>query len=190
MNLQKLNLVMDNIRVVESNINVSHILTQIKNNPEDWGSQKQIKNTEQVDSKTYKTTVDVLQLIMGAVNNPGELAFNSELCVKTPAYDNHTEVFKVLKKYFKKYRRCAFLSLPVGQEVGTHVDEGKYYLSKDRYHLSILGKYEYTVGNETIIVNPGTLFWFNNKLPHKAVNIGDVERITFVFDVPQYKNNP
>ena len=49
--------------------------------------------------------------------------------------------------------------------------------------------YEYTVGDETIIVKPGTLFWFNNKLPHKAVNIGDNVRITFVFDVPHHKSN-
>ena len=92
-------------------------------------------------------------------------------------------------KYFKKLRRCGFLALPVGEIVGSHIDEGTYYLTKDRYHLSIQGKYEYTVGDETIIIEPGTLFWFNNKLPHKAVNIGNNIRITFVFDVPHHKRN-
>jgi hypothetical protein len=82
-----------------------------------------------------------------------------------------------------------FLALPVGEIVGSHIDEGTYYLTKDRYHLSIQGKYEYTVGDETTTIEPGTLFWFNNKLPHKAVNIGDNIRITFVFDVPHHKRN-
>ena len=78
-------------------------------------------------------------------------------------FDNILYVcLKFLKTYFKKIRRCAFLSLPVGEIVGTHIDEGTYYLTKDRYHLSIQGKYKYTVGDETMIVEPGTFFWFNN----------------------------
>ena len=48
---------------------------------------------------------------------------------------------------------------------------------------------KYTVGDEVAIIEPGTLFWFNNKLPHKAVNIGDNVRITFVFDIPHHKKN-
>ena len=55
---------------------------------------------------------------------------------------------------------------------------------RDRYHLSIEGQYEYIVGNERITVDPGTLLWFNNKIPHGTVNLGDVTRVTFVFDVP------
>jgi hypothetical protein len=82
------------------------------------------------------------------------------------------------------------LSLEVGGEVGQHIDEGKYYLTKDRYHLSILGRYRYTVGGESVDVEPGTLLWFNNKLMHGTHNIGDCTRVTFVFDVPHHKSNP
>jgi hypothetical protein len=130
-----------------------------------------------------------LQLIMGGVETEDQYVGNTEICIKTPAYEKHTEVLNYLRKYFKKLRRCAFLALPVGEIVGSHIDEGTYYLTKDRYHLSIQGKYEYTVGDETTTIEPGTLFWFNNKLPHKAVNIGDNIRITFVFDVPHHKRN-
>jgi quercetin dioxygenase-like cupin family protein len=48
----------------------------------------------------------------------------------------------------------------------------------------------YTVEDESFIVEPGTLFWFNNKLEHSAKNIGDEVRITLVFDVPHNKRNP
>ena len=180
---------MKNIRIIETGVNVSKILEQLEQYSEDWGSQKNIKDTEQLDSSKYTVTVDVLQLIMGGITKEGEYVGNTEICNKTPAYEHHTEVLKFVFDRFKKLRRCAFLSLPVGEMVGSHIDEGTYYLTKDRYHLSIQGKYEYTVGEETMIVEPGTLFWFNNKLPHKAVNIGDNVRITFVFDVPHHKRN-
>ena len=74
--------------------------------------------------------------------------------------------------------------LPVDEIVGAHIDEGTYYLTRNRYHLSILGRYQYFCGKESVIVEPGTLLWFNNKLPHGTVNIGDETRITFVFDIP------
>lgn len=180
---------MKNIRIIETNLDVSKILEQLRQYPEDWGSQKNIKDTEQLDSNKYTVTVDVLQLIMGGVTKEGEYVGNTEICEKTPAYEHHTEVLKFVFDRFKKLRRCAFLSLPVGQIVGSHIDEGTYYLSKDRYHLSIQGKYEYNVGDEKIIAEPGTFFWFNNKLPHSAINIGDESRITFVFDIPHHKKN-
>ena len=127
---------------------------------------------------------------MGGIETPDQQVGNTEICTKTPAYKNHSEVRKYLRKYFSTLYRCGFLALPIDEIVGAHIDEGTYYLTKDRYHLSIQGRYQYFVGNESIIVEPGTLFWFNNKLPHGTVNIGDEVRITFVFDVPQSENNP
>ena len=180
---------MKNIRIIKTNVNVSKILEQLKKYPEDWGSQKDIEDAEQLDPTEYTVTVDVLQLIIGGLETEDQYVGNSEICIKTPAYEKHTEVISYLSKYFKKLRRCGFLALPVGEIVGSHIDEGTYYLTKDRYHLSIQGKYEYTVGDETTTIEPGTLFWFNNKLPHKAVNIGDNIRITFVFDVLHHKRN-
>ena len=180
---------MKNIRIIKTGVDVSGILNQLHQYPEDWGSQKNIENTKQQDPTKYTTSADVLQLIMGGVETEDQYVGNTEICIQTPAYKKHTEILNYLGKYFKKLRRCGFLALPVGQTVGTHIDEGSYYLTKDRYHLSIQGKYEYNVGDERIIVEPGTLFWFNNKLPHSAVNIGDNIRITFVFDVPHHKKN-
>lgn len=181
---------MNNIRVVKTDIDVSKIQTQLKKNVSDWGSQKGLDNVELKDPHQYITSVDVLQLVMGGIETPGQQVGDTEICIKTPAYKNHSEVRKYLRKYFPTMYRCGFLALPIDEIVGAHIDEGTYYLTKDRYHLSIQGRYQYFVGNESIIVEPGTLFWFNNKLPHGTVNIGDEVRITFVFDVPQFENNP
>jgi hypothetical protein len=127
---------------------------------------------------------------MGGVDSEEQYVGDTEYCIPTPACKNHTAVLAFLTRHFGKFSRCGFLSLPVGGGVGQHIDKGNYYLTRDRYHLSIQGRYVYTVGDESVTVEPGTLLWFNNKLPHGTKNIGDNVRITFVFDVPHSKKNP
>ena len=175
---------MNNIKVLKTGINVSKIKAQLDKYSGDWGSQKKLENVNLKDPHQYITSVDVLQLVMGGIENPDQQVGDTEICNKTPAYKNHSEVRKFLNKNYPNYRRCGFLALPVGEIVGAHIDEGTYYLDKDRYHLSIQGQYKYFVGNEDVIVDAGTLLWFNNKIPHGTVNLGNETRITFVFDVP------
>lgn len=181
---------MNNIKVIEKNIDISKIEEQLNLYPQDWGSQKSLGKVSLKDPDKYITTVDILQLIMGGVKNKSEKVEDTDICIETPAYKHHTEIIKFLSRRFKKIHRCGFLLLPVNEIVGAHIDEGEYYLTRDRYHLSIQGTYQYFVGNETAIIEPGTLFWFNNKLPHGTVNLGEVPRITFVFDVPHSPDNP
>jgi hypothetical protein len=201
MQLPKMSLVMDqvnnnkfkNIKIIETGIDVSKVLDELKKHPEDWGSQKNIEKSQQLDPTKYTVTADVLQLIIGGVNKKDEYVGDTEVCIKTSAYDVHTTILNLVKQRLKKIdklKRCGFLGIPVGGKVGKHIDFGNYYLSKDRYHISIQGRYHYTVGDESIIVEPGTFFWFNNKLEHSSVNIGDDVRIAFVFDIPHHKSNP
>lgn len=183
---------MKNIRVIKTGINVSKILAQLKQYPEDWEAQKSMEGQiESLLDRGYDDVpIGVLQLVMGGVLRVEDFVGNTEICIPTPAYQRHTEIIGFLKRHFKDFKRCGFLSLQTGGQVGRHIDEGTYYLSKDRYHLSIQGRYKYMVGDEEVIVEPGTLLWFNNKLLHGTENVGDCTRITFVFDVPHSKSNP
>jgi len=183
---------LNNIRIIKTGINVSKILKQLEEYKSDWGAQKKIEGIHNVhdDHGFPDVNAGVLQLIMGGVTNEKEYVGHTELCKPTDAYYHHTHIVSFLKRNFHTHRRCGFLSLPVGGEVGTHIDIGSYYQTKDRYHLSIQGRYIYTVGDESVTVEPGTLLWFNNKLPHGTKNIGDCVRVTFVFDVPHHKSNP
>ena len=183
---------MDNIRVIKTGINVSKILKQLKQYPQDWGGQKRMEGSMNVHDEFGFPDVEagVLQLVIGAVKSKDDYVGDTELCVPTPAYNHHTEVIGFLKRHFHTFSRCGFLSLPVGGQVGKHIDIGTYYETRDRYHLSIQGRYRYYVGDEHYDVEPGTLFWFNNKLEHGTDNIGNEVRITFVFDVPHHKGNP
>jgi len=179
---------LDNIKIIKTGINVSKILEQLKQYPEDWGNQKSVEGVASLLDRGYlDVPAGVLQLVMGGVTHIDDFVGDTEICVQTPAYDRHTEIIRFLKRNFGKFYRCGFLSLPINGTVGLHIDEGTYYQTKDRYHLSIQGRYRYFVGDEYIDVEPGTLLWFNNKLEHGTENIGDCTRITFVFDVPQTK---
>ena len=182
---------MDNIRIVKTGINVTKILKQLNDHPEDWGAQRNVEGAlSMLDHGFPEVEAGVLQLVVGGVENLSQYVGDTEICIPTPACKNHTEIIGFLKRNFKRFSRCGFLSLPVGGSVGKHIDVGSYYLTRDRYHLAIQGTYRYTVGNETVLVKPGTLLWFNNKLEHGAENAGDCIRVTFVFDVPHSKNNP
>lgn len=177
---------MKNINILRTGIDVSKIKKQLDENPNDWDSQKKISRAESMlDRGWMEIDTGVLQLIIGMVRHKHEFVGDSELCYPTPAFFRHTAVIEWLNANgFEHYRRCGFLSIPTGSIVGTHIDEGKYYLDKHRFHLSIQGEYIYTVGDESELIKPGTLLVFNNKVPHGTKNVGNCPRITFVFDVP------
>lgn len=138
----------------------------------------------------HRVGVDVLQLIMGGITKEGEDSRNTEICIPTPAFKRHTAIIDFVASRFRRIGRCGFLALPVNEKVLPHIDIGSYYLNKDRYHLSIQGRYKYNVDGEQAVIEPGTFFWFDNKKMHSSENIGDDLRITFVFDVTKSPQNP
>ena len=176
---------MNNIKIIKKGIDVHRVCEQLSIYSDDWYIQR--KGTDTLLERGYADIeVGNLQLIMGAIKKKEDFVGDSELNKPTPAYQRHTEILKIVKRELpgRDVHRCGFLSLPVDGYVGAHIDEGTYYQTRDRYHISIAGQYQYFVGNESVIVDAGTLFWFNNKMPHGAVNLGEETRITFVFDMP------
>jgi hypothetical protein len=87
-------------------------------------------------------------------------------------------------KYGVKRHRDA---LPDGQE--TRPQKKRLYGNKDRFHLILSGKYEFTVGQdrsiggETLVFSKGELWWFDNKMYHSSFNHSDEDKINLVFDV-------
>ena len=180
---------MNNVKILKKGINVRKVIKQLEKYSDDWYIQR--KGTDTLLERGYADIeVGNLQLIMGAVKKKEDFVGDSELSKPTAAYGRHTEILRIVEKEMpgRELHRCGFLSLPVDGYVGAHIDEGTYYKTRHRYHLSIAGQYQYFVGNETEIIDAGTLFWFNNKMPHGAVNLGEETRITFVFDMINESN--
>ena len=175
---------MSHFRFIEKNIDVSKIVNEIQ--ADDWDVAGNLEGAAG-DLNPY----GFLPLTMAVVKKMGDDPKNSELQENAAMYYRYPAIRKWLKSYkLHRHSRAAFFRLKPGDSVGRHIDEGTYYLTRDRYHLSLLGTYEYTVGEETHIIEPGTFFWFNNKEYHSAYNNGNIDRVTFVFDVPKSKRNP
>lgn len=175
-----------NFIFIDRNVDYKPILQQVLDNPEDW---KAVHGYASTAGK--KTPSGFLPLVMGVLKDPDGDIRDSEYQRPTPMWYKYTEIRKWLESWgIKQTARSAFFGLPPGGQVRRHVDDGNYYLSRDRYHLSLQGTYRYTVGDEVHIIEPGTFFWFDNKLEHESINISDVERISFVFDVVHSKHNP
>lgn len=177
---------MSNFRFISHNENYQSVLQQVLDNPNDWSAVSTYKNIGG-DLNPY----GFLPLIMAVVRHPTDSPKDTELQQTTPLYNKYTEIHKwLLSRNITSISRAAFFKLRVNASVGRHIDEGKYYLSRDRYHFALQGEYLYEVDGEEHIIKPGTFFWFDNKKFHSARNVSNVERITFVFDVPKSPTNP
>lgn len=178
---------MSNFRFIEHNLDVSAILKQVLDNPQDWKAVTTYKNIAG-DLDPY----GFLPLVMAWVREAGVSPKDTEYQQNTPMFDKYTEIRGWLNsRGITETSRAAFFKLPIGGSVGNHIDEGTYYLTRDRFHLSLQGTYLYNVDGEEHIIEPGTFFWFDNKKHHWAKNISpDTERITFVWDVPHSLDHP
>ena len=115
---------------------------------------------------------------------------DSHETTNTKLYNKYTECVYFLnwfkKMYGGKIHRVMLVQLRSGGKVYPHIDEGKYYENKDRFHLGLSGYYDYTVNDETQRFGAGDLFWFDNKKMHSSVNVTPIPRISLIFDVEGY----
>jgi hypothetical protein len=178
---------MSNFRFIQRNVDVSAILNQLHKHTDDWQAVGTYENIG--GAKKPYGFLPMVMAVVGENENPK----NVEAVMMTPLAQHYSALWDWLNNQgITQVARAAFFKLAIDDQVLEHTDDGTYYLTKDRFHLSLQGTYLYTCGGERHIIQPGTFFWFDNKKPHSARNIGDVERLTFVFDVPhslQHKAN-
>jgi len=80
--------------------------------------------------------------------------------------------------------RVALVKLPAHSQVYRHFDDEEYLKERDRYHL-VLSCGERNLlesGNNRFNVKPGELWFFDNKVMHRAANPSDAPRLHIIFD--------
>ncbi len=84
-----------------------------------------------------------------------------------------------------KLGRVMLVALAPNSQVYPHVDHGKYYRIRDRYHLVITSPTgsPLSAGTETAVMREGELWVFNNKIEHSAINTSNQHRIHLIFDI-------
>jgi len=90
-----------NIRVIKTGINVSKILKQLEEHPEDWGAVRQIDGAQSMLDRGFpQVEAGVLQLVMGGIENEEQYVGDTEICIPTPACKNHTQILAFLTRHF------------------------------------------------------------------------------------------
>lgn len=73
-------------------------------------------------------------------------------------------------------------------EIIPHIDVGEYCFVRDRFHLVINSPKgtQFTAGGETVIMEEGQLWWFDNKVVHSVKNLCDRPRTHLIFDLKKF----
>lgn len=105
---------------------------------------------------------------------------------KFPAIKTFMDEF--IDVYGGELYRLMVVKLPLNKTVDKHIDTGKYYHTKDRFHLIIRGKYVYNMeGLRPVLFKEGHLWFFENQVVHWSQTIGNIDRYALIFDVKDSK---
>jgi outer membrane protein assembly factor BamB/orotate phosphoribosyltransferase len=81
--------------------------------------------------------------------------------------------------------RATIVRLKPNSQVFRHIDEGSYYFLRDRFHLVLRSPAGSVLmsGGETVRMQEGELWWFDNKQYHESHNESGDWRIHYIFDL-------
>ena len=177
---------MNNFKVFDNNVDVSELISEVSSHPEHWNIYSPV--TQHNYNRNARSNTDLISL-RKSVKGEHRYIENSEEVVSTELLKYYPKIFNWIKNRFEESSigRVSIVKLRPACKVDLHVDYGKYFLNRDRYHLCLQGSYLYTVGEESLEIGSGTFFNFNNKIRHGSVNVGNVDRITVIFDI---QSNP
>ena len=84
--------------------------------------------------------------------------------------------------------RVLITRLAPGHHIERHFDGGFYARYYDRYHITLqnsLGSI-FRVGDETVCMEPGEVWWFDTSVEHEIVNKSSQNRITMIVDIRRH----
>lgn len=87
--------------------------------------------------------------------------------------------------------RVLITRLPPGKRIHPHRDGGSHAAYYDRYHvaLQVLPGAIFSAGPETIQMQPGDVWWFDNSQEHEVVNNSADDRIVMIVDIRSQKGS-
>jgi aspartyl/asparaginyl beta-hydroxylase (cupin superfamily) len=178
------------LRLIASDIPVAPFLAEIQAHEDAWAVDTSRQDTIFVQRET--NTI----FLRNAVERPDLGGNENQESVATKISENFPIAMAFLNDFANVERgslsRAMIVRLKPVSPVDLHIDNGSYYLIRDRYHLVVRSASGslFRCGDEHVRMREGELWWFNNKQPHCAFNDADEWRIHFIFDLlpPIYAN--
>lgn len=98
---------------------------------------------------------------------------------------------KIAESHFNRaklvpvFGKIMVVSLHAGGWVDWHIDQGPYAEAYDRFHIGLVpspGAFLFS-GPQGHILGQGELVYLNNRIPHSAINGGQIARVNLIFDI-------
>lgn len=169
-----------NFQIVTKNLDVSKALEEIQKQPGNW-----LLDTKRQDTLYEQGGTETINLVKAWSPTPLKDHRDNHLYQPTELYKKYPEVLKLVYRYIppELVARIAIVKILPGKFVFPHIDTGEYYKRRHRYHISLTGSYVYTVEETRRQIEPGMMFWFDNKQVHSSWNNSTEDRISIIFDV-------
>jgi len=173
---------MKHFQLLKEEIDITTLLEEITINQECWQY-----NCERQEYFVAQRDTEVIH-IREAVNREDIFSENiqetqwSELAYKFPILKKYLMVFAEQEQSFLS--RAILARLKPKGKVYRHVDQGAYYVARNRYHLVLSSNNGSLLrsGNEEVMMQVGELWWIDNHDYHEAINQSNQWRIHLIFD--------
>jgi hypothetical protein len=175
----------ENFKLLASQVDVAAMREEIIHQPEAW-----LMNT--VRQRTVQAQRHTESIFLRAAQRPP----NSTLALedvhpsrRTPMADRFPIMMAWIEAFSRtmdrSVSRALIAKLKPQSQVFRHVDEGSYYQHRNRFHLVLVSAEgsPMVCGEESVTMQEGELWWFDNKKPHEAFNNSRENRIHLIFDL-------
>lgn len=177
-------------RLIRSGIDVAPLLEEIDSQEQAWlmATGRQDKIRAQRDTNTI--------FLRSAVPRPDLNINENQETFPGPAVTQFPRALAFLTAFAAEMNcelsRATIVRLKPKSRVFRHIDQGSYYFLRDRFHLVLRSAAGSVLmsGGETVRMQEGELWWFDNKQFHESYNESDDWRIHYIFDLlpAEYKD--
>lgn len=98
----------------------------------------------------------------------------------------HVIIFDLMRRVEGiRLGRVMITRLAPGKKIDPHVDGGSHAAYFERYHVMLQNSPGsiFRAGLETVTMQPGEVWWFNNAVEHEVINNSADDRITMIVDI-------
>ena len=170
-------------KLIRSGIDVACLLEEIDSQQQAWlvETGRQDKIRVQRDTNTI--------FLRGAVSRPDLHVNENQETRLTSVARLFPRAVAFMSEFAREMNcelsRATIVRLKPRSQVFRHIDQGSYYFLRDRFHLVLRSPAGSVLmsGGETVRMQEGELWWFDNKQYHESYNESDDWRIHYIFDL-------
>lgn len=182
---------MRNFQQIASGVDILPLLHGIQRQPELW-DQCTMRTTHKSSPHTQVNDI-LLRFINLETTDEQKLmqtALDQHESINYPAFLKLPQarpiIFDLMRRVEgERLGRVIITRLAPGKIITPHIDSGDHAEYFDRYHCILQNRPGslFRAGNETVIMQAGEVWWFDNSEEHEVINNSTDDRLTMIIDV-------